>query len=546
MKLFKYFLLFFVFTLLSQIVSSNYYINPQNGSMKNNGSIIHPWSTLDSVMTFNANLFQGGDTIFLGSGYHGDMIRIFNNPTSPITITAQKDNKPLLLNFIVDGSNWVLEGLTFTQEGNDGVGNKTSFSNGMHLSFGKNSKNNIVQNCQFYSIEDASGWVLLDWRNNVWSGIIDFGKNNVIRNNRLYNIAFAIQLMEECDSAIVEKNIIENFSGDGIRIGGADFCRVESNIIKNSIELDGNTHDGNHEDGIQAWDFDDGVNGLIVRGNLVINYENLDQPFRGLMQGMGFFDGFYNNCIIENNIIIVEHWHGISLYGAKDTRIVNNTVLPNPGGSRIAGPPWIGIFPHKDGRKSTGNVVRNNLSTATNLAGSGSIEDHNIVDINAKAFCNNYDKFDFYPKENFNLNGDSIIDVGSSELAPSFDFNGTLRPQGNGYDIGAYEYTDSVTNISREEVIGDYFNLSQNFPNPFNPSTVIQYSIKKSKSINISVFNSLGQKITTLVNKRQEAGNYSISWNGKDSSGNNVSSGVYYYKLISDKVFVSRKMLLIR
>ncbi|MEE9437416.1 MAG: FlgD immunoglobulin-like domain containing protein, partial [Saprospiraceae bacterium] len=516
------------------------------GSMNNDGSINNSWSTLDSVMLQKANLFVGGDTLFLGSGYHGNRVLISNNPTSSITIIAQKNNAPLLLNFIIDGSNWVLDGLTFTQEGNTGTGNVSSFSNGMHLSFGKNSKKNIVQNCKFYSIEDASSWVLLDWRNNVWSGIIDFGQNNVIRNNHLFNIAFAIQLTEECDSAIVEKNIIENFSGDGIRIGGADFCRIESNIVKNSIELDANTHDGNHEDGIQAWDFDDGVNGLIVRGNFVLNYEKLDQPFRGLMQGMGFFDGFYNNCIIENNVIVVEHWHGISLYGAKDTRIVNNTVLPNPGGSKIAGPPWIGIFPHKDGRKSTGNVIRNNLTTATNLAGSGSINDHNVVDANANAFCSDYDNYNFYPKFNFTLNGKTLLDVGSQELAPSFDFNGTLRPQGSGYDIGAYEITDSTTNISSKEVNKNQFYLLQNYPNPFNPSTKISYTLPKTSEVKISIYNSLGQRIKILVNQNQIVGSYSVDWDGTDNLGNDVSSGIYFYNLLSGDYVQTRKMLLLK
>lgn len=520
--------------------SKNYYVNPSSGNMKNNGTNDAPWSSLDSVISSKSSIFIGGDTLFLYSGYHGEKVIINTNPTTKIVIIAVKDNNPKLLSISLNGSNWVLENLTFTQEGNDGIGIPSQFSNGVHLILGVNSKKNTIQNCTFYSTANASGWTLSDWRTKVWSGIIDYGKNNLIRKNYLFNIAYAIQLMQECDSSKVLKNVIENFSGDGIRIGGADYCLIENNIIKNSIELDANPSDGNHEDGIQAWDFGDGVNGLIVRGNLIINYEDINKPFKGIMQGMGFFDGFYNDCVIENNIIIVEHWHGISLYGAKNCRIINNTVLPNPGGSKNAGPPWIGIFPHKDGRNSTGNIVRNNLSTNLSLDFGSSIEDHNIVDAQAFDFCENYTNLNFYPKPDFTINGKKIVDSGSSELAPIIDFNGTQRPKGNSFDIGAYEYWDSLTSINNYLVnnINNHITLYQNYPNPFNGETTISYSIPQSTFVTIKIYDVLGKEIKTLFQENINSGYHTLVYNSE-----NITSGVYIFQLQTENFSEIKKMI---
>ncbi len=93
---------------------------------------------------------------------------------------------------------------------------------------------------------------------------------------------------------------------------------------------------------------------------------------------------------------------------------------------------------------------------------------------------------------------------------------------------------DEFTNVSS-------FNLNQNYPNPFNPSTVINYSINEPGLVNLSVFNLLGQKISTLVNKQQNTGSYSVNYDAK-----NLSSGVYFYSLKVNNNSVTKKMMLIR
>ncbi len=88
--------------------------------------------------------------------------------------------------------------------------------------------------------------------------------------------------------------------------------------------------------------------------------------------------------------------------------------------------------------------------------------------------------------------------------------------------------------------------LSQNFPNPFNLNTTIEYELKQSSNVKIKIFDILGREITTLVNRFQPSGTKSVSWNGKDRYGISVSTGVYFYSLIIGDNSYTKKMLLIK
>ena len=90
------------------------------------------------------------------------------------------------------------------------------------------------------------------------------------------------------------------------------------------------------------------------------------------------------------------------------------------------------------------------------------------------------------------------------------------------------------------------FELFPNYPNPFNPSTTIKYNQAKSGWISIKIYNALGKEVKTLINTQQSQGLKSIVWDGKDNTGFNVSSGLYIYRMISNKYSSSRKMLLLR
>lgn len=90
------------------------------------------------------------------------------------------------------------------------------------------------------------------------------------------------------------------------------------------------------------------------------------------------------------------------------------------------------------------------------------------------------------------------------------------------------------------------FALSQNVPNPFNPSTIVEYALPKDAQVNLSIYNVLGQHVTTLVNEIQRAGRQTVTWDGTDASGVSVASGVYFYKLRAGDYSNTKKMLLLK
>ncbi|KAA3630979.1 MAG: T9SS C-terminal target domain-containing protein [Calditrichaeota bacterium] len=90
------------------------------------------------------------------------------------------------------------------------------------------------------------------------------------------------------------------------------------------------------------------------------------------------------------------------------------------------------------------------------------------------------------------------------------------------------------------------FELSQNYPNPFNPVTTIEYSLPRRSHVMIEIYNVLGQKVRTLVNREESAGLYTITWNGKDSGGEAVSTGMYFYRFQADDHIETKKMLLLK
>ena len=113
-----------------------------------------------------------------------------------------------------------------------------------------------------------------------------------------------------------------------------------------------------------------------------------------------------------------------------------------------------------------------------------------------------------------------------------------------------------MTPVEWEEVeeaqVPREFGLSQNFPNPFNPATVIEYALPGASEVKIQIYNILGQKARDLVDERQEPGYKMIRWDGRDDNGMEVSSGIYFYRIVAHTVHGSgnfvecRKMTLLK
>lgn len=105
---------------------------------------------------------------------------------------------------------------------------------------------------------------------------------------------------------------------------------------------------------------------------------------------------------------------------------------------------------------------------------------------------------------------------------------------------------NKVTDIEDNNDVPDEFSLLQNYPNPFNPSTTISFSLDKPANIHLIIYSADGTEIASLVNGYQTEGKHSVVWNGTDANGIEVSSGIYFYTLKTDKKAVTKKMLLLR
>jgi hypothetical protein len=92
----------------------------------------------------------------------------------------------------------------------------------------------------------------------------------------------------------------------------------------------------------------------------------------------------------------------------------------------------------------------------------------------------------------------------------------------------------------------DATRLCGNYPNPFNPETEIFFQIPDYQLVEINIYNLKGQLVKTLINDVLPSGDHSVIWKGIDNMGNKVSSGVYFYSLISEETVQTRKMILLK
>ncbi len=453
----------------AQIFAKTWFVDPQSGSPDGDGSALKPWYTLQQVI--DSGLVQclegekypykwgmplriknqgapvkGGDTLILNTGYHGAVFisRCYNE--NYITVMANKNHYPRLKNIrLLAASKWRFIGLKISPEYAQPFEKVTLFSIESHNNSGPAREIEVLA-CTLFSASNISKWTKDDWNNLSCNGFSVRSNRCLISNNTLRNVNFGISV--DGDSCLIENNIVENFAGDGLR-GVGDYCRFSHNTIMNCYAVN-----QNHDDGFQSWSVGDSgvgtgvVKGIVLSGNTFINYTDPDQPFRGTLQGIGCFDGFFEDWVIENNVVITDHWHGITLLGAKNCRIINNTVCDL--NSQKPGPPWIKIGKHKNGSSSSGCLIRNNLSTSISIEDSQSVEsDHNVKIDDPYRFFADYDHLDLQLKT-----GCPAIDAAISDKAPSVDIRGTARPLGNGVDAGAFEYNSISPVLHKKDQSG--------------------------------------------------------------------------------------------
>lgn len=105
--------------------------------------------------------------------------------------------------------------------------------------------------------------------------------------------------------------------------------------------------------------------------------------------------------------------------------------------------------------------------------------------------------------------------------------------------VGVHDTQDSLS-------LPETYGLQQNFPNPFNPTTTIEYSVKERSHVTLTIYNALGQQVHILVDEVKEPGTHSVEWNGTGAQGDPLSTGVYFYAIRTESGEATRKMLLLK
>ncbi len=261
------------------------------------------------------------------------------------------------------------------------------------------SQNIQIVNCTIQTVEDSKSWTQQDWDENAASGISIKGKHCKVMNNFIQNTFHAIQIDNNFNE--VSYNIVDRFGGDAIRNTGNDNKFIR-NTLKNAVVADYADKDGNHDDLFQSWTFDKPIERIKIIQNNCISILEPDLPLKSkVVQGIACFDGFEKDWVIQNNLVVIDHPHGISLFGAEKCKIQANKVIRNPYHfNDFEANPWIMINRHKDGRKSKLNQLKYNVVDTIVVKDKFSAVTigNYIIDKKPENYFRNYEGWDFRRK----------------------------------------------------------------------------------------------------------------------------------------------------
>jgi len=427
-----------------------FYVDPERGDISGDGSAERPWDTIQHL--FERNMIQtrdragrlknpdapvkAGDTLLLRSGYHGEIYCRGAYNDDYITIAAEKGQEPKVRRvFFSTAGKWIIRGLkvspAFAPEYKP---DRLIYV----VDWGGPSRDFVIENNTLCSSEDAPSWSAAQWDKMACHGITVIGDRIKIQNNTLRYVDYGIHIVG--DKFAVERNSIEHISGDGI-VCSAD----NASLIGNSIKYFYNVND-NHDDGIQfhrGRDKTTPIYNTVVRGNSVVAWDNaVSNPLISSPQGICNFDIPAINWRIENNLVLVQHHHGITIAGCQGGVIINNLAYNPYGGNFLAGI-LLGITHGKTPSENT--IVRNNLlDSQAEIPGTNNTADHNIVVTDPKRYFRDPDNYDMRHKQT-----SPAIDAGSVASAPKVDIDAVSRPRGAGIDIGPYEFNNAPAPTKR-------------------------------------------------------------------------------------------------
>lgn len=391
-----------------------------------------------------------------------------------------------------------------------------------------------------------------------------------------------------CDSAspTIINNIIRNNSADASNGGAISLFNSHSKILGNIIKHNAATFSGFpgacSGGGISIYS-----GAIVIKDNIIRNNHTFSTDFEAFANGGGIY-AYSSELLIINNLIYNNgaHCDGFSSSGGgmclsycgDDSQIVNNTIFYNyaESGSGI--------------RCNQGQIINNIIVDNSHVGVSGFYSTNTALIENNNVWGNPINYFNLSPEIGdtswgTNNNGtacDSFYNISEdplfcsnfegefflSQLEAGQDEHSPCVNAGYGLsiDLGLVEYSTRTDLEWDSELIDMGFHYKgiefahideniisikncklYNYPNPFNPSTTIEFSITNESDVELKIYNIKGQKVKQLVSQQLSAGQHSVVWDGMDSNSKKVATGLYFYILkIDDKTKVVRKCLLLK
>ena len=410
-----------------------------------------------------------------------------------------------------------------------------------------------VINCEVYNISRSG--IVNYLGNDVPTNL---SKNVIIRGCEVYNtgqdpqsVGDGITIKNHAMKTIVEYNYIHNTAGGGISItthpvsgfNGPENAIVRYNIVSECL--------GRYSSAAVSID-QIGKKTADIYGNLFIKNNNSAIRFfdriKDELSVRVYNNSCYQNCQSEGNreILIQCHDADISVLEIKNNIIyARSTIIPlidNYGD--IASHSNNLYFRTGGGTLVMAEDVNYNASNLISWESTALTTDplFNNPDSLPTGFDGTYG-INIKPNtEGLNITFSSPArDTGDSlDIVFSGSINSIMRPSGNRWDRGAYEYND-VNTIKTNSKIPEFFLLGQNYPNPFNPITKINFQLPEYQKVKIIIYNTIGQKIVTLLDTNLPPGYHQLEFNAQ-----NFASGLYYYCMQSSEYNNIKKMVLIK
>ncbi len=395
--------------------------------------------------------------------------------------------------------------------------------------------------------------------------------NNIIKNNHISDYirsaggGVAVFPIGSTAYIIIEGNKIINNSTDATDTSGGGGinltfdARVQNNVIAyNEVRLSEPMIWGGFGGGLDCWTDDTPLHIVIDKNHIRYNTVSGGDRAQGGGINLEFGDFVITNNIIDHNDAGNS---GGGIYGYEgNAQMINNTIVMNTAlsGSAVGG----GV-----------NYIMNTLSKAVIINsivwGNQAIHNPQLRGLFLEVRHSNIEGDEgeiwdgvgnisadpaFEDTTAFHLSDSSPCISSATEsfqvgedwyYAPATDRYGDDRPnpENTTPDMGAVENENGFVNAieNKDPFSPSNFTLHQNYPNPFNPTTQISFALPKTENVIIEVYNTLGQRIETLLNTQLQAGNHEVEFNAQ-----NLSSGIYFYRIEAGEFQDVKKMILIK